>query len=102
MNTTPDRVEAAMTETDAWRLDLIGSARAGTNATLLARMAHSYAVIGDTQFLPEYCVLLVDDPSVDRPTDLPKAHSMEFLDSMDTLGHAVEAACRQPTQRSDG
>jgi len=77
-----------------WKLDRIGSARAGTNPTVLARLPHSYAVIGDTQFLPGYCVLLVDDPSVDRLTDLPKAQRLEFLNSMDTLGEAVEAACR--------
>ena len=83
-----------VTESDAWKLDRIGTARAGTNPTVLAKLPMSYAVIGDTQFLPGYCVLLVDDPDVDRLTDLPKAQRLEFLDSMDTLGAAVEAACR--------
>ena len=83
-----------MSETEAWKRDRIRSARAGTNPTLLARMAQSFAVIGDTQFLPGYCVLLVDDPGIDRLTDLPKRQRMEFLDSMDTLGQAVESACR--------
>ena len=80
--------------TEAWKLDRIGSATAGTNPTLLAKMPQSFAVIGDTQFLPGYCVLLVDDPSVDRLTDLPKTQRLEFLDSMDTLGQAVETVCR--------
>jgi diadenosine tetraphosphate (Ap4A) HIT family hydrolase len=83
-----------MTETEAWKLDRIRSARAGTNPTLLAKMPQSFAVIGDTQFLPGYCVLLVDDPSIDRLTDLPKWQRLEFLESMDTLGEAVETACR--------
>lgn len=83
---------AHVTESQAWKRDRIGSARAGTNPTVLARMPQSFAVIGDTQFLPGYCVLLVDDPSADRLTDLPKAQRREFLDSMDTLGQAVEAA----------
>lgn len=83
-----------MTQTDAWKLDRIGSARAGTNPTVLATLPRSYAVIGDAQFLPGYCVLLVDDPSIDRLTDLPKRQRLEFLDSMDTLGQAVENACR--------
>lgn len=84
-----------------WKADRIGTARAGTNPTVLARLPQSYAVIGDTQFLPGYCVLLVDDPAIDRLTDLPKPQRLEFLDSMDTLGAAVEAACRalDPTFR---
>lgn len=85
---------AQVPKTDAWKLDRIGSARAGTNPTLLATMSQSFAVIGDTQFLPGYCVLLVDDPSIDRLTDLPKRQRLEFLESMDTLGQAVETACR--------
>ncbi|MBW6440208.1 diadenosine tetraphosphate hydrolase [Actinoplanes hulinensis] len=83
-----------MTESETWKLDRIGSARAGTNPTVLAKMPQSFAVIGDTQFLPGYCVLLVDDSRIDRLTDLPKRQRLEFLDSMDTLGQAVEAACR--------
>jgi len=85
---------AQVTETEAWMLDRIGSAKAGTNPTLLAKMPQSFAVIGDTQFLPGYCVLLVDDPRVDRLTDLPRSRRLEFLNSMDTLGQAVETACR--------
>ena len=83
-----------MTDTEAWKLDRIGAARAGTNPTVLARMPQAFAVIGDTQFLPGYCVLLVDDPSIDRLTDLPRQQRLEFLESMDTLGQAVETACR--------
>ena len=85
---------AHVTASEAWKLDRIGSAKAGTNPTLLAKMPQSFAVIGDTQFLPGYCVLLVDDPAVDRLTDLPRAQRLQFLESMDTLGEAVEAACR--------
>lgn len=83
-----------MSAADDWRRDRIGSARAGTNPTVLARLTRSYAVIGDTQFLPGYCVLLVDDPAVDRLTDLPRRARLEFLEDMDSLGEAVEAACR--------
>jgi diadenosine tetraphosphate (Ap4A) HIT family hydrolase len=55
-------------------------------------MPQSFAVIGDTQFLPGYCVLLVDTPNIDRLTDLPKQQRMAFLDSMDVLGQAIEQA----------
>jgi diadenosine tetraphosphate (Ap4A) HIT family hydrolase len=56
-------------------------------------------VIGDAQFLPGYCVLLVDDPAVDRLTDLSKERRLRFLESMDRLGEAVERACREHDQR---
>ncbi|MGN6131402.1 MAG: HIT family protein [Nocardioidaceae bacterium] len=79
--------------TEDWKLDRIGSARAGANPTVLAKLPQSYAVIGDAQYLPGYCVLLVDDPAVDRLTDLPRARRREYLDSMDLLGEAVARAC---------
>lgn len=84
-----------MSDAEDWKRDRIGSARAGTNPTVLARLTRSYAVIGDSQFLPGYCVLLVDDPAVDRLTDLPRRARLEFLGDMDLLGEAVEAACRE-------
>ncbi len=79
---------------DDWRSNRIASARAGTNPTVLAKLPQSYAVIGDTQFLPGYCVLLVDDPTINRLTDLPRPQRLDFLASMDLLGQAVENACR--------
>jgi len=78
---------------EPWKLDRIGSALVGTNPTVLARLPRSFAVIGDTQFLPGYCVLLSDDPSIDRLTALPKRARLEFLESMDTLGAAIERVC---------
>jgi diadenosine tetraphosphate (Ap4A) HIT family hydrolase len=78
---------------ECWKADRIGSARAGTNPTVLAKLPQSYAVIGDAQFLPGYCVLLVDRPGIDRLSDLPRRERLEFLDSMDVLGQAVETAC---------
>lgn len=39
-------------------------------------------------------MLLVDDLGIDRLTDLPRSNRLEFLESMDTLGQAVETACR--------
>jgi diadenosine tetraphosphate (Ap4A) HIT family hydrolase len=76
-----------------WRSDRIGSALRGENPTVLARLPASFAVVGDVQWLPGYCVLLADDPAVTRLTDLPRPRRLEFLDSMDRLGEAVELAC---------
>jgi diadenosine tetraphosphate (Ap4A) HIT family hydrolase len=60
---------------------------------VLARLPAGFAVIGDVQWLPGYCVLPADDPAVTRLTDLPRPRRLDFLDSMDRLGEAVEVAC---------
>lgn len=78
---------------DDWRNDRIGAALRGDNPTVLARMPASFAVIGDVQWLPGYCVLLADDPAVTRLTDLSRPRRLAFLQSMDLLGEAVERAC---------
>jgi diadenosine tetraphosphate (Ap4A) HIT family hydrolase len=64
-----------------------------SNAQNIKVAPASFAVIGDVQWLPGYCVLLADDPAVTRLTDLPRSRRHEFLDSMDRLGEAVELAC---------
>ena len=61
-------------------LDWIGD---GSRNVRDAALAGLDLVIGDTQFLPGYCVLLVDDPSIDRLTEMPKSQRLEFLESMD-------------------
>lgn len=81
--------------TDDWKQDRIRAAHEGRNPTVLAKLPESFAVIGDTQYLPGYCVLLVDDPAVDRLTDLPRNRRLAFLESMDCLGEAVEKACSE-------
>ncbi len=76
-----------------WRLDRVGSARRGENPMVLAKMRSGWAVIGDTQFLPGYCVLLSDVDGADHLTDLPRSTRSEFLVDMALLGEAVIAAC---------
>lgn len=78
-----------------WRTDRIGAARRGDNPTVLARLPGGFAVIGDVQWLPGYCVLLTDDPSVHRLSDLAKQDRLAFLESMARLGEAVERACSE-------
>lgn len=77
-----------------WQTDRIGAALRGENPTVLRRLTSGFAVIGDVQFLPGYAVLLVDEPDVQRLSDLPKAKRLSFLSDMDQLGEAVERACR--------
>jgi diadenosine tetraphosphate (Ap4A) HIT family hydrolase len=78
-----------------FRQDRIGSALRGENPTVLARLPGSFAVMGDVQWLPGYCVLLVDRPGVSSLTDLPRPERLQFLSSMELLGQAVEDACRE-------
>ena len=80
-------------ELQDWRNDRVGSAERGVNPLVLARMPSGFAVIGDTQFLPGYCVLLAS-PSVDRLSDLPLGERSRFLLDMSLLGEAIERACR--------
>jgi hypothetical protein len=40
-----------------WRTDRVGSALRGGNPTVLRRMTAGFAVIGDVQFLPGYCLV---------------------------------------------
>lgn len=76
-----------------WKADRIGSSLRGENPTVLRRLGAGFANIGDVQFLPGYCVLLVDTPEVQRLTDLPRDRRAQFLADMDVLGEAVERVC---------
>jgi diadenosine tetraphosphate (Ap4A) HIT family hydrolase len=77
-----------------WRDDRVGSALRGENPLVMARMRGGFAVIGDTQHLPGYSLLLTDDPSVNHLTDLDWERRMQFLFDLSLLGEAVEHACR--------
>ena len=76
-----------------WRADRVGAARRGDNPLVLARMRSSWAVLGDTQFLPGYCVLLSDVDGTNHLTDLPRVQREEFLSDMALLGEAMMIAC---------
>jgi diadenosine tetraphosphate (Ap4A) HIT family hydrolase len=76
-----------------WRTQRVPAARRGENPMVLARMRSGWAVIGDTQFLPGYCLLLADDTSADHLSDLPRPERSQFLTDMGLLGEAVGAAC---------
>lgn len=84
-----------------WRDDRIGSAARGENPTVLAELPSGYAVIGDVQFLPGYCVLLGKDPHAKALAEMPRKDRVQFLADADLLATAVEQACREadPTFR---
>jgi diadenosine tetraphosphate (Ap4A) HIT family hydrolase len=78
----------------SWRDDRVGSAHRGENPLVLARMRSGFAVIGDTQHLPGYSLLLTDDVSVNHLTDLDWERRAQFLFDLSLLGEAVQHACR--------
>lgn len=73
--------------------DRVGSALRGENPLVMARMRSGFAVIGDTQFMPGYSVLLTDDPAANHLTDLDPRRRGEFLMDMSLLGEAIETVC---------
>lgn len=97
-----DSVRAGRTPSVVWRQDRIGAALRGENPTVLGRLPDGFAVMGDVQWLPGYCVLLTDNPTATRLSDLQPAARLRFLSSMERLGHAVELACREVDLHSAG
>ncbi|MFD3481872.1 HIT family protein [Streptomyces sp. NPDC058665] len=75
-----------------WKEDRVTAAERGENPTVLARMRTGWAVIGDTQHLPGYCLLLYAD-SANHLTDLPREQRARFLLDLSLLGEAVEVVC---------
>lgn len=77
-----------------FRDDRVGSALRGENPTVLTRLSASFAVMGDVQFLPGYCIALVDRPGVEVLTDLSRADRLAYLCDVDLLAEAVTNVCR--------
>ena len=68
--------------------DRVELARRGANDTVICRLPSGWAVVGDVQFLPGYCLLLAD-PVVASLNDLADARRAEFLRDMARLGDAI-------------
>jgi diadenosine tetraphosphate (Ap4A) HIT family hydrolase len=63
-------------------------ARRGANDAVICRLPSGWAVMGDVQFLPGYCLLL-PDPVVASLNDLDDARRAEYLRDMAQLGDAI-------------
>lgn len=61
---------------------------------VMAQMRSGFAVIGDTQHLPGYSLLLSVDTTADHLSDLDWDARREFLFDLSLIGEAIEAACR--------
>ncbi|NWC77052.1 hypothetical protein HX823_23530 [Pseudomonas sp. P7759] len=66
----------------------VALARNGANDKVICRMASGWAVMGDVQFLPGYCLLL-PDPVVASLNDLDTEARTAYLLDMARLGDAV-------------
>lgn len=77
-----------------WKEDRLAAAHRGENPLVIARMRSGFAVMGDTQYLPGYSLLLAKDRSTNHLSDLDLQGRTEFLVDLALLGEAVEAVCR--------
>ena len=75
-----------------WKNDRIGSALRGENPTVLCRLKSGFAVLGDTQFLPGYCILL-RCPKAKNLNDLGAVPRLMFLREMSLIGDAILEVC---------
>ena len=66
----------------------VETARAGKLARVISRMPSGWAVLGDPQILPGYCLLL-PDPVVPHLNALTGDARRQFLEDMTRLGDAV-------------
>ena len=78
---------------DYWKKDRIGAAVRGENPMVLAKMKSGFAVIGDYQFLPGYCVLLAY-PQAGSLNDLSLEDRQQYLLDMTILGDAINNVCK--------
>lgn len=74
-----------------WKQDRFRAIERGENPMVLTKMKSGYAVIGDTQFLPGYCVLLAY-PKVPSLEALSLKERTQFLQDMSLLGEAIQFA----------
>ena len=66
----------------------VEACRAGTDPTVIARLASGWAVMGDPQVLTGYCLLL-PDPVVPHLNAMPPEAQVAFLAEVARLGQAV-------------
>lgn len=75
-----------------WKKDRIGSCERGENPTLMVKMKSGFAVIGDNQFLPGYCLLL-RYPKVGSLNELSIKDRSQYLIDMTLIGDAIIKTC---------
>jgi diadenosine tetraphosphate (Ap4A) HIT family hydrolase len=75
-------------------VNALAAALRGENPKVMMRMRSGFAVIGDTQHLPGYSVLLCDEESASHLTDLDWERRKTFLFDLSLLGEAIKNVCQ--------
>lgn len=75
-----------------WKNDRIGSAERGENPLVMVKMKSGFAVIGDNQFLPGYCILL-RYPKAASINELSLTERIQYLTDMTLIGDAIIKTC---------
>ena len=66
----------------------VAEALAGTNPNVITTVQSGFVVIGESQFLKGYCLLL-PNPVVGNLNELKGAHRSQFLEDMTNIGDAL-------------
>lgn len=77
----------------SWRDDRVGASARGENPMVMLELASGWAVIGDTQFLPGYSLLISKHRDAEMLSQLTREQRLQFLADLDLLAIAVERAC---------
>ena len=75
-----------------WKSDRIGSCLTGQNPTMMVQMKSGFAVIGDNQYLPGYCLLL-GHPKAPSLNELTMPQRSQYLLDMTLIGDAIIKTC---------
>ncbi|SFM26324.1 Diadenosine tetraphosphate (Ap4A) hydrolase [Gracilibacillus orientalis] len=81
-----------MMSNEDWKKDRIGSAHRGENPMIITKMKSGFAMIGDTQFLPGYCVLL-PFKKYGSLEELDFKQRSDYLLDMSLIGEAILNVC---------
>ena len=84
-----------MAQPGEWSTTRLAAALSEAQSKLLRRLSVGVAVLGHAEEPPGSCVLVVDDPLVQRLTDLPRERRLAFLGDLDLLAEAVHNVCRR-------
>lgn len=77
----------------SWRDDRVGASARGENPMVMLELPSGWAVIGDTQFLPGYSLLISKHRDAAMLSQLTREQRLQFLADLDLLAIAVERAC---------
>jgi len=77
---------------ESYKNDRIGSCERGENPTLMVKMKSGFAVIGDHQFLPGYCLLL-GFPKASSLNELSMEARTQYLVDTTLIGDAIIKIC---------